>query len=101
MERSKEETLAWLRKISGELATATLKRLDDTLPWYGEMPPGRRSAVGLVAQAGISSFISWFDDPRAQTAVETYMPKEHAKIFRYARAQGMKPFGWQMMVPAP
>lgn len=65
MERSKEETLAWLRKISGELATATLKRLEDTLPWYGEMPPGRRSAVGLVAQAGISSFISWYNDPRA------------------------------------
>lgn len=63
--RTKEETLAWLRKISGELATATLKRLEDTLPWYSEMPPGRRSAVGLVAQAGITSFISWFDDPRS------------------------------------
>nr|WP_246318491.1 helix-turn-helix domain-containing protein [Leifsonia psychrotolerans] len=45
------------------MSTATLKRLEDTLPWYGEMPPGRRSAVGLVAQAGITSFISWFDDP--------------------------------------
>jgi hypothetical protein len=63
--KTKEETLAWLRKISGELATATLKRLEDTLPWYREMPPGRRSAVGLVAQAGITSFISWFDDPRS------------------------------------
>jgi hypothetical protein len=62
---SKEDTLAWLRKISGELATATLKRLEDTLPWYSDMPPGRRSAVGLVAQAGITSFISWFDDPRS------------------------------------
>jgi Regulator of polyketide synthase expression len=63
--KTKEQTLAWLRTISGELATATLKRLEDTLPWYGEMPPGRRSAVGLVAQAGITSFISWFDDPRS------------------------------------
>jgi hypothetical protein len=61
--KTKAETLAWLRKISGELATATLKRLEDTLPWYGNMPPGRRSAVGLVAQAGITSFISWFEDP--------------------------------------
>ncbi|WP_342706634.1 PucR family transcriptional regulator [Paramicrobacterium humi] len=43
----------------------TIKRLEDTLPWYADMPPGRRSAVGLVAQAGISSFISWFDDPRS------------------------------------
>jgi hypothetical protein len=63
--KTKEQTLAWLRTISGELATATLKRLDDTLPWYGNMPPGRRSAVGLVAQAGITSFISWFEDPKA------------------------------------
>ncbi|MEP6482733.1 MAG: helix-turn-helix domain-containing protein [Rhodoglobus sp.] len=62
-QRTKEQTLAWLRTISGELATATIKRLDDTLPWYGNMPPGRRSAVGLVAQAGITSFISWFEDP--------------------------------------
>jgi hypothetical protein len=61
--KTKAQTLAWLRTISGELSTATLKRLDDTLPWYGDMPPGRRSAVGLVAQAGITSFISWFEDP--------------------------------------
>jgi hypothetical protein len=27
------------------------------------MPPARRSAVGLVAQAGITSFISWYEDP--------------------------------------
>ena len=62
-ERTREQTLAWLRTLSGELSTATLKRLDDTLPWYRDMPPGRRSAVGLVAQAGITSFISWYDDP--------------------------------------
>ena len=61
--RTKEQTLAWLKTVSGELATATLKRLDDTLPWYGEMPPGRRSAVGMVAQNGITSFIHWYDDP--------------------------------------
>lgn len=65
MPRTKEQTLAWLRTISGELATATIRRLDETLPWYGDMPPGRRSAVGLVAQAGITSFISWFDDPKS------------------------------------
>jgi hypothetical protein len=62
-ERTREQTLSWLRTLSGELSTATLKRLDDTLPWYRDMPPGRRSAVGLVAQAGITSFISWFEDP--------------------------------------
>ncbi|MGX1694959.1 PucR family transcriptional regulator [Microbacterium keratanolyticum] len=59
----KAATLTWLRRISGDLATATLQRLEDSLPWYAEMPPARRSAVGLVAQAGITSFIQWFDDP--------------------------------------
>ena len=59
----KAETLAWLRRISGDLATATIKRLEETLPWYAGMPPGRRSSVGLVAQAGITSFIQWYDDP--------------------------------------
>ncbi len=59
----KTETLAWLRRISGDLATVTIKRLEETLPWYAEMPPARRSAVGLVAQAGITSFIQWYDDP--------------------------------------
>jgi len=63
--RTKAQELAWLRTIAGELATATIKRLEETLPWYGQMPPSRRSAVGLVAQAGISSFISWYDDPRS------------------------------------
>ena len=62
--RSKEQTLAWLRANAGDWSTATLKRLDETLPWYRDMPPGRRSAVGLVAQAGITSFISWFEDPK-------------------------------------
>ncbi|CAN7289509.1 helix-turn-helix domain-containing protein [Microbacterium sp. LjRoot45] len=64
--QEKAETLAWLRRISGDLATATIKRLEDSLPWYAEMPPARRSAVGLVAQAGISAFIQWYDDPGAQ-----------------------------------
>ena len=65
MTRTKSETLQWLRTISGELATVTMKRLEDTLGWYRDMPPGRRSAVGLVAQAGIRSFISWYDDARS------------------------------------
>lgn len=59
----KAEALAWLRRISGDLATATIQRLEESLPWYAEMPPARRSAVGLVAQAGITSFIQWYEDP--------------------------------------
>lgn len=63
MDRTKEQELAWLRTITGELSTRTITRLDETLPWYGKMPPSRRSSVGLVAQTGISSFIQWYEDP--------------------------------------
>ncbi|MGB4135510.1 MAG: PucR family transcriptional regulator, partial [Microbacterium sp.] len=59
----KAATLAWLRRISGDLATATITRLEESLPWYADMPPARRSSVGLVAQAGITSFIQWYEDP--------------------------------------
>ena len=30
------------------------------------MPASRRSSVGLVAQAGITSFVSWYKDPKSQ-----------------------------------
>ena len=63
MDRTKAQELAWLRTITGELSTRTITRLDETLPWYGNMPPSRRSAIGLVAQTGISSFIQWYEDP--------------------------------------
>ena len=58
--------LAWLQSITGELATATLTRLDETLPWYRDMPPARRAAIGSVAQNGITSFIQWYQDPTSQ-----------------------------------
>ncbi len=63
---AKPKHLAWLHSIAGELATATLIRLDETLPWYRQMPPARRAAVGGVAQAGITSFINWYENPQAQ-----------------------------------
>jgi len=58
--------LPWLRSIAGDLATATLTRLEETLPWYRDMPPARRAAVGNVAQSGITSFIQWYEDPTSQ-----------------------------------
>lgn len=63
---AKPDQLAWLKSIAGEMATAILGRLDETLPWYAESPPARRAAIGLVAQAGITSFIEWYQDPSAQ-----------------------------------
>lgn len=64
--KTKQQTLEWLGSILGELATETLRQLDETLPWYREMPAARRSSVGLVAQAGIRSFLGWYENPASQ-----------------------------------
>ena len=66
MAKTKQATLEWLKSISGELATSTLGQLDEQLPWYRDMPPSRRASVGLVAQAGISSFLSFYQNPKSQ-----------------------------------
>ena len=60
-EKAKE--LAWLKSIAGELATTTLAELEETLPWFMDLPAAQRSALGMVAQTGIASFIAWYDDP--------------------------------------
>ena len=67
--RPSEANLRSLHRGSGLLATAALRRLDETLPWYRAMPPEDRSWVGLVAQAGISAFTAWYRDRETPLAV--------------------------------
>ena len=67
--QDKHAAITWLRSITGDLSTTVHKRMEQQLPWFLEMPPGRRSAVGLVAQAGIASFVQWFENPDAATWV--------------------------------
>ena len=57
------ETLRRVRDGNGLLATAAMRRLDEDLAWYRALPAEDRSWVGLVAQAGIAAFVTWFTDP--------------------------------------
>lgn len=56
-------TLRRLHDGTGLLSAAAIRKLDDSLPWYRALPAEDRSWVGLVVQAGITSFTSWFADP--------------------------------------
>lgn len=60
---ARSETLRRLKSATGRLATASLTDLDKEYPWFRQLPAQERSWVGAVAQAGISSFVSWFADP--------------------------------------
>jgi Sugar diacid utilization regulator len=56
-------TLRRLERATGGLATQSVTRMDDMLPWFRETPAEQRSWVMLVAQAGIASFVEWLRNP--------------------------------------
>lgn len=52
----------------------------------------RRAPAG--AAAAIAESLVYFDDAEAQSAVDTYVPKERAKVLRDSRAPGKTPLGY-------
>jgi hypothetical protein len=52
-------TLRRIERAAGTLATASVGRMDETLPWFRELPAEQRSWVMLVAQAGVRSLVEW------------------------------------------
>lgn len=71
------ETVRRLRTGSDLLTSAAMRRLDAELAWYRELPAEDRSWIGLVAQAGIANFISWYEHPESGS-------HNAAEIFRAA-----------------
>jgi DNA-binding PucR family transcriptional regulator len=57
-------TARLLERATGTLATASIARMEERLPWYRAMPPDERSWVGLIIQAGIAAFLDWYRDPQ-------------------------------------
>lgn len=56
-------TLLRIERSAGRLATQSVARMDELLPWFRAMPADQRSWVMLVAQAGIASFVEWLRTP--------------------------------------
>jgi hypothetical protein len=52
-------TIPQIERAAGALATASVARMDETLPWFRELPADQRSWVMLVAQAGVQSLVEW------------------------------------------
>jgi PucR C-terminal helix-turn-helix domain/GGDEF-like domain len=58
-----DATLRRIERAAGRLATQSVARMDEQLPWFRAMPADQRSWVALVAQAGIASFVEWLRTP--------------------------------------
>ncbi|HEU4423612.1 MAG TPA: PucR family transcriptional regulator, partial [Pilimelia sp.] len=48
-------TLRRIERAAGALASASVSRMDETLPWFRGLPADQRSWVMLIAQAGVRS----------------------------------------------
>ncbi len=58
-----ETTIRRIEQSSGVLATRSVIRMDEQLPWFRRLPADQRSWVTLVAQAGVASFVEWLRSP--------------------------------------
>jgi hypothetical protein len=58
-----DRTVRRIEQATGRLATQSVARMDDQLPWFRDLPSDQRSWVTLVAQAGLQSFVEWLRSP--------------------------------------
>jgi DNA-binding PucR family transcriptional regulator len=63
--RVKATTVKKLRRAASGIAGEAVARMETTLPWFAAMSPNQRSWIGLVAQAGVASFVEWLAHPQA------------------------------------
>ena len=58
-----------LQRMSGELSSNAVRRMDETLPWFKALSARERASVGTLAQLGVTSFIGWFSGTLASTSL--------------------------------
>jgi hypothetical protein len=86
-------TLRRLERSSGALATQSVARMDEALPWFRSMPADQRSWIMLVAQAGVAALVQWMRDPsqhlEATAEVFGAAPRELARSVTLQQAVAM------------
>ena len=84
------KTLRRLERAAGALATRSVARIDEVLPWFRTLPADQRSWVALILQAGIASFVEWLrspgDAPRLTSEVFRAGPRELARSITLQQA---------------
>lgn len=52
-----------LQKSVGAMTTAALARMERDMPWFRQLSAEDRSWIGLIVQAGINAFVTWYREP--------------------------------------
>ncbi|WP_019877845.1 PucR family transcriptional regulator [Sporichthya polymorpha] len=58
-----EATARRVEQAAGQISAAAVDAMNAQLPWYRELPAERRSLIGLIVTAGLTSFTTWLRDP--------------------------------------
>ncbi|MBY9076873.1 helix-turn-helix domain-containing protein [Nocardioides sp. WL0053] len=61
--RTRAQIARRLQRSVGSLTTAALARMDRDMPWFRQLSAEDRSWIGLIVQAGINAFVTWYRDP--------------------------------------
>jgi DNA-binding PucR family transcriptional regulator len=69
MATARADSARRLESSVGSLTKVALERMNDDLPWFRALGAEARSWIGLIAAAGISSFVDWFKDPASHRTV--------------------------------
>ncbi|MGL5824305.1 MAG: PucR family transcriptional regulator [Nocardioides sp.] len=55
-----ESAATALQQSVGALSSNAMARMNDEMPWFASLGADERSWVGLIVQAGIRGFVSWY-----------------------------------------
>ena len=69
----RRQAISRLEAAVGQLTQAAIAEMQASLPWFRALSAEDRSWIGLIAGAGISSFVAWFRDPGAVRAVTAHV----------------------------
>ncbi|MGD9961282.1 PucR family transcriptional regulator [Nocardioides sp.] len=74
---SRAQVTAQLQRSVGALSTDAMSRMETDLTWFGDLSAEDRSWVGLIVQAGIKGFVSWYreagdNEPSAGLAADVF-----------------------------
>ena len=58
-----------LQNAVGDVSQAALTRMEQELPWFRQLSAEDRSWIGLIVQAGVNSFITWYRQPGQADAI--------------------------------
>ncbi|MGZ4534612.1 MAG: PucR family transcriptional regulator, partial [Nocardioidaceae bacterium] len=62
-DRGRAQIARRLQKSVGVLTTAAMTRMERDMPWFRQLSAEDRSWIGLIVQAGINGFVTWYRSP--------------------------------------